>query len=157
MIRRFETADIERVMEIWIDSNLDAHSFIPEDYWQTHFAGAKEAIAAAEVYVYEIDGAIAAFMGIKNRHIEGIFVDSKYRSGGIGKELLDYAKALYNKLTLSVYKRNARAAEFYLREGFAADREQMDLDTCETEIFMKWENGEAKNEKLNSYRNIFSS
>ena len=157
MIRKFETADIERVMEIWIDSNLDAHSFIPADYWQTRFLGAKDAIASAEVYVYENNGAIVAFMGIKNRHIEGIFVDAKYRSQGIGKELLDYAKGLYNKLTLSVYKRNARALEFYQREGFNADREQMDFDTCQTEIFMKWENGEAKNEKLNSYRNIFSS
>lgn len=157
MIRKFETADIERIMKIWIDSNLDAHSFIPEDYWQTHFAGAREAIATAEVYVYEIDDTIVAFIGIKNRHIEGIFVDSDYRSKGIGKELLDHAKGLYNKLTLSVYKRNARAVEFYLREDFTADREQMDFDTCQTEIFMKWENGEAKNEKLNSYRNIFSS
>lgn len=137
MIRKFEMADIERVMKIWIDSNLDAHSFIPADYWQTHFEGAREAISAAEVYVYETDGAIAAFMGIKNRHIEGIFVDSEYRSQGIGKLLLDHAKSLYNKLTLSVYKRNTRAAEFYLREGFAADREQMDFDTCQTEIFMK--------------------
>ncbi len=157
MIRKFEAADIERVMKIWIDSNLDAHSFISADYWQTHFLGAREAISSAEVYVYEYEGAIIAFMGIKNRHIEGIFVDSEYRSQGIGKLLLDHAKGLYNKLTLSVYKRNARAAEFYLREGFAADREQMDFDTCQTEIFMKWENGEAKNEKLNSYRNIFSS
>jgi len=157
MIRKFETSDIERIMEIWIDSNINAHSFISEEYWESHFDGAREAISAAEVYVYEINGAIVAFMGIKNRHIEGIFVDSEYRSQGIGKALLDYAKVLYNKLTLSVYKRNARAAEFYLREGFSSDREQMDLDTCETEIFMKWENGEAKNEKLNSYRNIFSS
>ena len=157
MIRKFEAADLERVMEIWIDSNLDAHSFIGADYWQTHFSGAREAIASAEVYVYEFEGAIIAFMGIKNRHIEGIFVDGKFRSNGVGKALLDHAKGLYNKLTLSVYKRNTRAAEFYLREGFTAAREQMDFDTCQTEIFMKWENGEAKNEKLNSYRNIFSS
>ena len=65
MIRKFETADIERVMKIWIDSNLDAHSFIPADYWQTHFSGAEKAISAAEVYVYETEGVIIAFMGIK--------------------------------------------------------------------------------------------
>lgn len=157
MIRKFEEADLDRVMEIWIDANLDAHSFIGTDYWQTRYLYAREAISAAEVYVYEFEGTIVAFMGIKNRHIEGIFVDSKCRSQGIGKLLLDHAKSLYNKLTLSVYKRNTRAEEFYLREGFVPDREQMDFDTCQTEIFMKWENGEAKNEKLNSYRNIFSS
>ncbi len=157
MIRKFEPADLDRVMEIWIDSNLDAHSFIGVDYWQQRFDYARTAIPSAEVYVYELDGVIAGFIGIKNRHIEGIFVLSGYRGNGIGKELLDHAKSLYNKLSLSVYKRNARALEFYLHEGFVADREQMDFDTCQTEVFMKWENGDAINGKYNSYRNIFSS
>lgn len=32
MIRALQEADIERVAEIWLDSNLKAHHFIPAQY-----------------------------------------------------------------------------------------------------------------------------
>lgn len=38
MIRRMEPSDIEAVAEIWLAANLDAHSFIPADYWRANFA-----------------------------------------------------------------------------------------------------------------------
>lgn len=32
MIRKLQKADTERVMEIWLNGNADAHPFIPKDY-----------------------------------------------------------------------------------------------------------------------------
>ena len=156
MIRNFKETDLKRVMKIWLVSNLEAHSFINPDCWQERFASAARAISQAEVYVFERDGEIIGFLGIKNRHIEGLFVDGEHRSSGVGKALLDHAKERHPKLTLCVYKRNARAENFYRREGFMPVREQLDVDTCETEIFMKWENGDIINEKYSSYRKILS-
>ena len=155
MIRKFTEQDLQTVMEIWLASNLETHSFINPDYWQERFAFAAKAIPEAEVYVFERDGKVIGFVGVKNRHIEGIFVDGEYRSQGVGKALLDHVKALYPKLTLCVYRKNVRAVEFYQRENFTEVREQLDLDTCENEIFMKWENGDIINEKYSSYRKIF--
>lgn len=156
MIRKFKEDDLENVMEIWLSSNIEVHDFIKPEYWKKRFEYAAEAIPKAEVYIFEHEGKTVGFMGIKNKHIEGLFVDSAHRSEGIGKALLDYAKSEYQKLTLCVYKRNMRAAEFYRREDFAEVREQLDFDTCETEIFMKWENGDIINEKYDSYRKILS-
>ena len=34
MIRKFEERDLETVMELWLAGNLQAHSFIPEQYWK---------------------------------------------------------------------------------------------------------------------------
>ena len=32
MIRKFEPCDIERVMQLWLEENLDAHDFVSESY-----------------------------------------------------------------------------------------------------------------------------
>ena len=37
MIREFKIKDLERVMEIWLESNIDAHSFIDKKYWEDNY------------------------------------------------------------------------------------------------------------------------
>jgi putative acetyltransferase len=55
MLREFEISDIEKVMEIWLHSNIEAHQFIPKTYWENNYDKVKELLPQAEVYVYEID------------------------------------------------------------------------------------------------------
>ena len=88
MIRRMEPSDIEAVAEIWLAANLDAHSFIPADYWRDNFAPVKAALAEAEVYIYEDAGGIEGFIGLSGEHIEGLFINAPARSHGIGRRLL---------------------------------------------------------------------
>lgn len=139
MIRKYEKNDHDRVMEIWLSSNLEAHGFIRREYWQDCFGGVSEAIPSAEVYTALSDGEIVGFIGLNGVHIEGIFVDGDHRSKGVGKALIDFAKELYPKLSLCVYEKNVRAADFYKREGFLPVRKKTDISTGETEILMRWE------------------
>ena len=37
MIRKFKPADTDQVMQIWLQGNRDAHSFVSEQYWQLNF------------------------------------------------------------------------------------------------------------------------
>ena len=37
MIREFQTSDTEQVMKIWLSGNEDAHPFVPDGYWRSHF------------------------------------------------------------------------------------------------------------------------
>ena len=37
MIRVLQEADIDRAAEIWLDSNLKAHYFIPAQYCKSNF------------------------------------------------------------------------------------------------------------------------
>lgn len=139
MIRKYEKNDHDRVMEIWLSSNLDAHGFIRREYWQDCFGGVSEAIPLAEVYTALSGDEIVGFIGLNEGHIEGIFVDSAHRSEGVGKSLIDFAKELYPKLSLCVYEKNERAVDFYRREGFLPIRRKPDISTGETEILMRWE------------------
>lgn len=138
MIRTFQTADAKRVMRIWLNGNEDAHPFIPKDYWESNYPMVEEQLLQAEIFVYEIQGEIQGFIGIVDSYIAGIFVDKLYRSHGIGKRLLDYAKQTHSRLSLSVYQRNERAAAFYCREGFSVLSEGLDEATGENEYTMLW-------------------
>ena len=42
MIRKLQKTDIDRVADIWLDTNLKAHDFIPAKYWKNNFQLVKE-------------------------------------------------------------------------------------------------------------------
>lgn len=140
MIRKLQKSDIDRVAEIWLDTNLKAHDFISEQYWRSNFDMVKEALSQAEVYVYESDGKVQGFIGLDGEYIEGIFVSNKMQSRGIGKALLDYAKSRKSELQLNVYRKNTRAIRFYQREGFSVRSEGLDEAVGEKDFLMRWKN-----------------
>ena len=139
MIRKLQKADINRVADIWLKTNLKAHFFIPEQYWISNYEFVKEMLPQAEVYVYEDDKMIQGFIGVSDEYIEGIFVSDEMQSRGIGKMLLDYIKDKKDRLQLKVYQKNVRAMSFYQREGFTIQSESMDEFTGEKEYVMNWE------------------
>lgn len=138
MIRLFGPQDMEQVMELWLCGNLDAHSFIPRRYWESHTAEVREQLLCAEVYVYEEEGRILGFVGMQGDYLAGLFVQKEQRGRRIGKQLLEYAKSAHRSLTLNVYQKNRRAADFYRREGFSISRTGPDPETGETEYTMVW-------------------
>ena len=85
----------------------------------------------AEIYVHEDDGTkqIDGFIGLNDTYIEGIFVKKAAQSKGIGKQLLGYAKEVKSTLRLSVYQKNEKAIQFYLREKFCSQAECVDENT----------------------------
>lgn len=138
MIRKLQRSDIDRVAEIWLNTNLKAHDFISEQYWRGNFDMVKEALSQAEVYVYESDGKVQGFIGLDGEYIKGIFVSDEMQSQGIGKVLLDHAKSRKSKLRLNVYRKNTRAIRFYQREGFSVRSEGLDEAVGEKDFLMVW-------------------
>ncbi|MHC1684178.1 MAG: N-acetyltransferase [Clostridiaceae bacterium] len=138
MIRDFKISDIDRVMKLWLYTNILSHNFIDRRYWLDNFEEVKEMMPKATIYVYEQNGDIQGFIGLVEGFVAGIFVASDFQSRGIGKLLLDYSKSKHNELALCVYKKNNGALRFYLREGFTISAEQVDENTDEIEFAMKW-------------------
>lgn len=138
LIRKFNDTDLERVMSIWLDSNVRVHSFIPKTYWEIAFNFVKRAIPLSEVYVYENDGDVCGFIGLDDTYVVGLFVEESKRSTGIGNKLIDYAKTIKAELSLNVYQKNERAISFYKREQFVIDSESVDANTNEPEFVLKW-------------------
>ena len=138
MIRKLQNVDINKVVDIWLKTNLEAHDFIPGQYWTSNYEAVKKMLPQAEVYVYEDNKIIQGFVGVRDEYIEGIFVSDKMKSHGIGKALLDYIKGKKARLQLNVYQKNVRAMSFYQREGFTIRSEGLDEFTGEKEYVMEW-------------------
>ena len=136
MIRTLQNADINRVADIWLDTNLKAHSFISAQYWKSNYELVKKMLSQAEVYVYEDGQKIQGFIGLSDEYIEGIFVPEEMQSQGIGKLLLNYIKDRKSALRLNVYQKNIRAIHFYQREGFEIQCEGLDEVTGEKDYVM---------------------
>ena len=139
MIRELRKVDINKVAEIWLDTNIKTHYFISAQYWKSNFELVKELLLQATVYVYEDKQEIQGFIGLSNEYIEGIFVSAEMQSQGIGKILLNYVKGKRNKLILNVYQKNTRAISFYQREKFELQHSGLDEATGEKDYEMAWQ------------------
>ncbi len=138
MIRELQTADIDRVADLWLAANRQAHDFIEPAYWEGSQGQVRELLPQAEVYVCEKGGEILGFAGLDGEYIEGIFVSPDMQSRGIGKCLLDFLKTKKPELHLNVYQKNTRAIRFYEREGFRRQGEGLDGATGERDYAMVW-------------------
>lgn len=139
MIRKFRTDDLERVMELWLATNISAHDFISAKYWHANYALVKKMLPQANIWVYEKNNEIWGFIGLQDTYIAGIFVADKAQGKGIGSELLAKAKQQKSQLSLAVYAKNERALNFYQRADFTVVNEQLDETTGQVEYLMKWQ------------------
>ncbi len=142
MIRKAKETDIDEIMDIWLNSNIDAHSFVPKEYWVENFNCVKKSILTAEVYIYTDDYTddLIGFIGLADNYIAGLFVKQAARSKGVGKALLDYVKGIKSELFLDVYDKNRHAIRFYKREHFKVQEQNVDIDTKEKECRLVWHN-----------------
>ena len=138
MIRRFENKDLDQVMSIWLQVNMESHSFIEADYWKNNYEMVREMIPKAEVLVSEENGQIRGFIGLIDTYIAGIFVRAAEQSKGVGTGLLQTVMKSRDNLRLNVYKKNMRAVSFYQHYGFQIKNQEIDESTSEEEYMMEW-------------------
>lgn len=140
MIKQLENFEIEEIMEIWLKTNITAHSFIPEKYWIDNYNVVKdEYMPISTTFVYKEDNIIKAFISVMNNSFIGaLFVLKDYQGQGIGKELIVYCKSLYSNLELGVYAENISAVKFYENCGFIVKSEQPNEDSGLIEYTMEW-------------------
>ena len=138
MIRRFENKDLDQVMAIWLQVNMESHSFIEADYWKNNYEMVREMIPKAEVLVSEENGQIRGFIGLIDTYIAGIFVRAAEQSKGVGTGLLHTVMKSRDNLRLNVYKKNMRAVSFYQHYGFQIINQGIDESTSEEEYTMEW-------------------
>lgn len=145
MIRKLNgnEKEINEIMEIWKESTIDAHRFIPQEYWLESYNIIKEKyIPIAETYVYSEENEIKGFISILNgEYIGALFVDVNCQGKGIGGKLIEYAKKEYDSLALAVYSENKNAVNFYKKYGFIKKYEQSNEETKEPEYIMSYKKG----------------
>lgn len=139
-IRPYTPEDEQRVMDIWLSANLEAHDFIPRSYWQENYSAVQQVyLPGSRTFVYEREGEIAGFVSmLEGGFVGALFIDHAHRGVGIGTELIEYCKQLSPSLAVTVYTENKRAVAFYRRCGFAITAEQQADSKGHTEYLMSW-------------------
>ena len=140
LVRPFAPEDTPRVMEIWLAASEEAHGFIPMEYWRsTAPLVEREILPRADTRVFVWESRVEGFLSlIEGDHIGALFVAPERRGRGIGRALLEDAKAGRDLLTLAVYKENQNAVGFYQSQGFALLEERDDRATGRREYLMCW-------------------
>ncbi|MCO6183662.1 GNAT family N-acetyltransferase [Leuconostoc fallax] len=139
LLRNVKGSDLDKILNLWLEGNIDGHDFIPQTYWQSKIAVVAKLLPQSNIYAYYDNSEnIVGFLGEVDGYIAGLFVDKKFQRLGIGRQLVDYIKQVNNELTLSVYENNARALHFYEKNGFVVNTKQIDTETGELEFSMYW-------------------
>lgn len=137
VIRKFQSADLSQIMDIWLAGNISAHPFVDQSYWIDHRSMVRDALLKAEVLV-AVDGpTVLGFAGLQDDYLAGLFVKDGFRDQGIGTQLVRAVKKEHPTFTLSVYGKNYRAVQFYQRQGLKIIRHQID-ETGNIECIMRW-------------------
>ena len=136
MIREFKSTDLDKVMEIWLQGNEQAHNFIDSNFFKQNFDIVEMLIPMSTVYVQDLDG-VKGFIGITENYISGLFVEQDYRRQGTGKALVNKAKQRYNELFVHVYKKNTDAINFFLSQNFEIISESINEESNESELLLR--------------------
>lgn len=104
--------DVDAALHIWLNGNLQAHSFVPASYWQDNYDDVKTAFSQTPPLAYYRDETILGFIGVIDNYIAGFFVDRQHQHEGIGTKLLNAIKQSHSRLTLDVYEQNTTAITF---------------------------------------------
>lgn len=117
------------LLEIWEDSVRTTHHFLSD----TEVNQIKEYVPQALTEVKHLiiaedeTGTPIAFMGTQEHRLEMLFISSKERGKGIGKQLLRYGIENYEIKEVTVNEQNPQAVGFYKHMGFITYK-RMDQD-----------------------------
>ena len=119
-IRLARRAEAPRLLEIWEAAVRATHDFLgEEDITFYRRVIRDDFLPTAEVYVQpDGRGRPEAFMGLYEARVEALFVHPTRRGRGLGRGLLQHARALRGALTVDVNEQNEVARGFYRRLGF---------------------------------------
>jgi len=138
-IRKLKTSDIDQIVQLWYETSVQAHDFIPASYWmQNKTKMASEYLPQSQTYLAIIDDQIAGFVSMIDNYLAAIFIKTEMQRKGIGKRLIDYIKQQRNTIQLKVYRENSNSIDFYKSQGFVFLCESIDQPTGQIECLMEW-------------------
>lgn len=137
MIREYRQRDLDSVLQIWYEASKIAHSFLADELLQRQKIEIRDKyIPMAETWVMEQRGVIQGFISLLDSYVGGLFIHPDFQRGGVGKALVQKARAEKGELSVGVYDKNITAHRFYHKMGFCETCREVQPDTGEIVITM---------------------
>ena len=132
IIRSYRQKDVEDLIEVWYESTITAHDFIPEEKWRSHKEDLRlKYLPVAETWVAEMNGELVGFISLLDDYIGALFVKPSWQGKSVGSNLLNHVMEIKNILNVGVYKKNEKARCFYEKHGFKYVNEEKQKETGE--------------------------
>ena len=118
MIRKIESTDYSRLVEIWESAVVHTHDFLKMEDFLYYKERVPSYFPLVTLWGIELNDNLVGFIGIAEENIEMLFVDHLYRGKGIGKQLISYAINEWHVTKVDVNEQNTQALGFYKHLGF---------------------------------------
>lgn len=140
MLEKMKPEDLAQVMEVWQESTIQGHPFVPQSYWeQNREKVEKEYLPQAQTWVWRQQGKVLGFASVMfGGYLGALFVRPEAQGQGIGSQLLSHCQEQFPALVLAVYCENKKAVAFYQRHGFVIFQEQEGQPKPHWEYVMEW-------------------
>ena len=118
-IRLSLARELPLLLALWERSVRATHHFLAEADILFYKPLVRDMLPAVELWVAEEPpGNLAGFMVLEENKVEALFLDPDYFGLGLGRAMLNHARALKGPLTVDVNEANQGARVFYQRCGF---------------------------------------
>lgn len=140
-IRKARIEDLIRISEIEVfNYRLNFYPIFRNDDYYFNELSVPNLIKRYEnrlnnIYVYD-DGVIKGFIEIEHYELKKLFVEPVLQNQSIGTKLLKYAIDEFDVAYLWALKKNIRAINFYLRNGFVLS-DEIKLEEGTSEYLIK--------------------
>ncbi len=137
-IRPYTIDDIANVMQLWLQSNIAAHSFLDAGIWHQKYDSVRSALSPSHTLLYD-DGQLRGFISVTDDAvISALCIVPGAHNKGIGTQLLEHVRESRSCLSIRVYKRNESAVKFLLNRGFVISEEIKAASDTASEYIMEW-------------------
>ncbi len=119
MIRKYNADDLAELLDVWHNASQIAHPFLTRDFLDQERRNViQKYLPNAETWVFEEAGRVLGFIALIGNEVGGIFVTPRRHGQGIGRALMDHARAARNHLDVEVFEANEIGRAFYGAYGF---------------------------------------
>lgn len=158
MLRPLETADIDRLGQLWLHLSCTHHPSLPVSYWEARLTGilyqlqrlnhtaqrtATTAAANNEprlnawVYANPRDDIAEGLVAVTPEdELHTVFVAPTQQRQGIGSELMAQAKYDRNQLEVTVLEENLQGRFFLQQQGFRETARRYSMEARQDELVM---------------------